>query len=130
MGLHLEIDDALDAERRRDVAARGLRWKWKEDTVCPAKSRLVASDDLGEVGRPELLLALGDDHEIDRELAGDGANRRNGIQERALGALLIGRAARRQHASELVIDDGAIEWRDPPIAPLDGLHVVHHVDDE
>ena len=80
--------------------------------------------------RPEFFLALGRDHDVDRERPLDGDNRLERVQERALRSFLVGRATSHEHPAEFVIDDLGVERRALPVVRIDGLHVVHQVDDE
>ena len=94
----LELDDALRAEADRDDAVGVLRRRRHEDadaSCASAASHLGPADDLPDVRRADLLLALGDQHEVDRQLPAGAADRVQRGEERRLRALLVDRAAAR-----------------------------------
>ena len=77
-----------------------------------AAAHLGPAHDLREVRRADLLLALGHQHEVDRQLpagAVDGVERG---EERGLRALLVHRAAADQHLAQA----GLVDDRAPPAA--------------
>ena len=90
---------------------------------------LGTPDDLREVRRADLLLALRDEHQVDRELAPRalvGVQRR---EERRLGALLVDRPAAHDDLAELrLVDQRALERRRGPLGRIDLLDVEHEVD--
>ena len=85
----LQLDDALGAERHRHACRRGPAPR--EGMKTPVQ-RLSAAlhlrplHHLAEVRRADLLLALGDQHEVDRQLLARAADRVQRGQERGLAA--------------------------------------------
>ena len=66
----LQLDDSLGAEVHLDRAVGRLAAQRDDDADALAERRfhLGLEHDLPEVGRADLLLALGDQHEVDRQL--------------------------------------------------------------
>ena len=97
-----QLDDALGAERDRDDAVRVLRGAGHEDAGSASQRRrdLGPAHDLREVRRADLLLALGDEHEVDGQLPARAADRVERGEERGLRALLVDRAAAHEDLAE------------------------------
>ena len=85
--------------------------------------------DLPDVRRADLLLALGDQHEVDRQLLAGAADRVQRGEERRLGSLLVHRAAADDHLAEArLVDDARLERRRRPLGRIELLDVVHEVE--
>jgi hypothetical protein len=87
----LALDDALRAERDRDGPVRVLVGRRHEDArALRERGRDVGrANDLREVRRADLLLALRDEDEVDRELPPRALVRVESGEERGLGTLLV-----------------------------------------
>ena len=81
-----QVDDALVAQAQPHPAAGVLGGVGVEDGVGPGQTVPVAGDDLGEVGAADLLLPLGDEHQVDGEGSGHGQDRFQGVEPEAVGA--------------------------------------------
>ena len=107
-------------------AAEGMKTPVHRDSAF-ATSGLA--DDLRKVRRADLLLALGDEDEVDRELHARAAVGMDGGEERRLGALLVHGAAAHEDLPEPgLVDDRRVEGRRGPFRGIDLLDVVHEVD--
>src|SRR5206468_5886797 len=82
-------------EKDRDAAVRILKSRWHEhaDRSLERGAHLGMRDDLPEVRRSDLLLALRNKHEVDWNLLPSSADRVERRQECCLGPFLIHRAA-------------------------------------
>ena len=125
-GFDLEVDDALHAQRQPDRARAVLAVARKHHAFGGLQPRSIALDQFGIVGRAQLFFALRQHHQIHRQGTLGGDDRCERVQKGTLRALLIGRAARHQHRTEVGFDQRARERIDLPVW-LHGLHVVHHV---
>jgi hypothetical protein len=126
--LDLHVQDALHAQAHEELAVGALRVERHDHAVGGLQPRLEAIHELRVVRRAELLLALGQHHQVHRQRAVHRDDRLDRVQERALRALLVGRAARHQRGTQRRLHQVAGERRRLPVVLLDRLHVVHHVD--
>ena len=129
----LEFDDAFGAKVHLDRAVGGLRTQRDDDAeALPERGLdLGLEDDLPEVGRGDLLLALADEDDVDRKLLArrlEGVERR---QQRGLRPLGVGGAATDDHLAEAgLVHQPSLEWRRAPLGRIVLLHVVHEIDRE
>ncbi len=87
--------------------------------------------DLSDVRRTDLLLAFGDEDEVDGDAAPGAADRVERGEEGRLRALLVHRAATHHDLSEAVlIDDPRLERRRRPLGGIGLLDVIHEVQRE
>ena len=85
--------------------------------------------DLLEVRRADFLLALADEHEVDRQLLFGGLERVQRGEAGHLRALGVGGAAADHDLADAgTIDDASFERRRAPLLRVVLLHVVHEVD--
>ena len=124
------FDDALGAEVDRHRAVGALRRRGDDDAARPPHRRqhLGILEDVVEMGRADLLLALGEQDEVDRQAL---VRRLEGVQrgeEGALGPLLVDRAAAADRAAERVVEDPPLERRRGPLGRIELLDVVHEID--
>src|SRR5437773_1316926 len=127
----LAFDHPLGAEGDGHPPVRPLRRRRHENPQRAAQGglHLGPAHDLGKVGRPDLLLTLRHEHEVERGLAAraaDGVQRR---EERGFRALLVHRAATHQHLAEFgPVHQGRLpRWR-RPLRRIRLLHVVHEIE--
>src|SRR5439155_855641 len=129
----LALDHALGAERDGHLTVGRLRRRGHEDPDGAAQRGLYLgpAHDLGEVGRPDLLLALGHEHEVERRLLARGADRVQRGDERRFGALLVHGPAAHDHLAEPgPVDQSGVPGRGRPLGGIGLLHVVHEVEPE
>ena len=129
----LALDYALGAQRDGDLAVEPLRGRRHEDAGAPLQGRehLGPADDLREMRRPDLLFALGDEHEIDRELAARAPDGMQGGEERGLGALLVHRTAPHHDLAQAgFVHECGVPRRRGPFCGIDLFNVVHEVQAE
>src|SRR2546430_521527 len=129
----LALDHALGAERDGDLSVGRLGRRRHEDPrdASQGSLHLRPAHDLGEVGRADLFLALGDEHEVERRLLARGADGVQRGEERRLGALLVHGAAPDQHLAEPgPVDERGVPGRRRPLGGIDLLDVVHEVQAE
>ena len=81
-----------------------------------------------EVGRADLLLAFGEQDEVDRQPPVRRLERVQRGEEGAFRPLLVDRAAAADGAAELVIEDPRLERRRRPFGRVVLLDVVHEID--
>ena len=126
----LELDHSLGAQVDPDVAVGILRGEGHVDAGGLGQGRrdLGLSHDLREVDRADLLLALADQHQVDRRLTSGSAQRVQRRQERRLGPFLVHRAPADHHLAEArLVHQPRLPRRGGPLLRIDLLHVVHEV---
>ena len=127
----LELDHALGAEGDGHLAVKPLRGHGHEDsdTAPEGGLHLRPAHDLGKMRRTDLLLSLGYEHEVERELAARAANGVKRGEKRRLRTLLVHSAAPHEHLSQLRLFDerGFPRWRGP-LGGVRLLDVVHEIE--
>src|SRR5205807_1468080 len=129
----LALDHAFGAERDGHLAVGRLGRRGHEDPRDASQGGLDLrpAHDLREMGRADLLLTLGHEHEVERRLLAGGANGVQRGEEGRLRALLVHGAAADQHLAEPgTVDDGRRPGRRRPLGRVDLLDVVHEVQAE
>ncbi len=104
----------------------------KMPTVFSSAERTCgASTILRKVGRADLLLAFGDEHQVDGELLAGAADGMQRGKEGGLRTLLVGGAAAHQDGAETgLLDELRVPGRRAPLGGVDLLDVVHEVEAE
>ena len=107
-----------------------LRGGRDDDAVDRAhrRQRFGIAQRVGEVRRADLLLALGEQDEVDRQPPAGGAEGVERGEEGAFGALLVDRAAAADRAALRQVDDPPLERRRRPFRRVELLDVVHEID--
>src|ERR1051326_6872976 len=99
------------------------------DPLPERRLDLGAVHELSDVRRADLLLALGDQHEVHGRLFPRAADRVQRREERCLGPLLVPGAAAHDHLAEaLLVHDPCLERRRGPLRRVELLDVVHEVE--
>ena len=75
--------------------------------------------------RAEFLFAVGCNHDVDGQLAVNGDDSLERVEESTLRTFLIGSAASHQYLAERVVNQLRIERRARPVVRVYGLHVIH-----
>ena len=99
------------------------------DRAPQRRQHLGPVHDLGEVRRADLLLALGDEHEVDGRRAAGAANRVECREKRRFGPLLVHGPSADHGLSETgLVDERGDPGRRGPLGRVRLLHVVHEVE--
>ena len=128
-----QLDDALGTEIDGDVAVLVLPAGGNEDALglLERGEDVGALHDLVKVRRADFFLALGDQHEVDREFRLGLAHGMKRGQHGGLGSFLIDGAATDDRAAESgLVDDAPFERRRRPFGGIELLDVVHEVQGE